>query len=390
MRMAYFDCFHGATEQMLLGALIDAGADPEQIRADLNRLAEGRISLTVTKAMERGIGATRVGVKAKDDAIRREMREVASLILKSRLPKGIQERVLRVFHRLAVAQGKLRDLPPERVIMDEAGSLAAIATITALVSALDQLEVHQVSCSSLPIGSGTVKTPDGLMPVPAPAVIELLSGVPVYDNGEPGEQLTPLAAAALTTLCRDFGRMPTMRLASQGWGVGSGRQAPLCRVLTSAVDSQRTESRESIGVVETNIDDANPQFYEYVVDRLFAAGAVDVFLTPIVMKKGRPGIKLTALVSPEKQEAIADLIFAETPSIGVRTYQAERRMLDREIMSVKTAYGPIRVKVARQMGTITNLMPEYKDCVSAAKKQGVPLKVVWQTTLAQALQQAAG
>lgn len=387
MRTAYFDCYQGASESMLLGALLDAGADLERLRDGLQDLVPGAIALTVSKVQERGLSVTRVAIKAKDDAIRREMREVASVILKSRLSKSVQERTLRVFHRLAVAWGRLQDKAPEHVVMNEAGSLSAIATVASFVLLLDQLGLSHLSCSALPIGSGTVKGPEGLMPVPMPVVVELLSGVPVYDNGETGEHVSTLAAAMLSTLVKDFGRMPAMRLGAQGWSAGSGKQPALCRVLLSVEASLEGETRESIGVVETNIDDANPQFYEYVIDRLFAAGAADVFLTPIIMKRGRPGIKLTALVAPEKQQAITDIIFAETPSIGVRTYITERQVLDREILSVKTDFGPIRVKVARQMGSVTNLMPEFKDCVSAAKKQGVPLKVVWQTTLAQALQQ---
>lgn len=387
MRQAYFDCFHGATEDMLLGALLGAGVDLEQLQEDLHSFAA---ILEVEKTSERGLLATRAVVKAKDDAINREMREVGALILKTPLPKSVQERVLRVFHRVAVAQGRLLETAPERVPMRELGSRTAIATVAAIALAIEQLGIVQISCSSLPLGSGVVKGPDGLMPVPAPVVVELLAGIPVYDNGEAGEQLTPLAAAVLSTLCKDFGRMPAMRLATQGWGCGVGPQAPVCRLLVSAAEQQAVESRETIGVIETNIDDANPQIYEYVIERLLSAGAMDVFLTPIVMKKGRPGIKLTALAAPDMQEALTTIIFAETPSVGVRTYLAERRVLEREILSVKTDYGLIRVKVARQMGSITNLMPEYKDCVSAARKQGVPLKVVWQDTLAQAIQQTAG
>jgi uncharacterized protein (TIGR00299 family) protein len=386
LRTAYFDCFQGATEAMLLGALLDAGLDLERLRTDLAGLADG-CQLSVTRDRDRGVAATRVTLKAKDDAIKREMREVAGVILKSRLEPGVQERALRVFHRLALAHGRLQDLAPERVIMHEAGSMTVIATVVAFILSLDQLGISRLCCSALPLGNGTVKTLQGLMPVPAPVVVELLAGLPVCDNGETGEQLTPLAAAMLSTLCRDMGKLPAMRLASQGWGAGAGRQAPLCRLLLGADESEAHEACETVGVVETNIDDASPQFHEYVVERLFEAGALDVFLTPIVMKRGRSGIKLTALVTPEKQELITDIIFTETPSIGVRTYQAERRMLDREIMSIATDFGPIRVKVARQMGAITNLMPEYKDCVSAAKKQGVPLKTVWQATLSQALQQ---
>lgn len=387
MRTAYFDCYQGATEAMLLGALLDAGGDLERLRDELQALGAGAISVTAAKVQERGLAVSQVTIKAKDDAIRREMREVATVILRSGLAKSVQERSLRVFHRLALALGRLQDRAPEHVVMNEAGSLAAIAAVVSFVLLLDQLSLAQLSCSALPLGSGTVKGPEGLMPVPAPVVVELLAGIPVYDNGEAGETLSTLAAAMLSTLIKDFGRMPAMRLASQGWGAGTGKNPALCRVLVSQESSAEGEVRESIGVVETNIDDANPQFYEYVIERLFAAGAVDVFLTPIIMKRGRPGIKLTALVHPEKQEAVTAVIFAETPSIGVRTYVTERRVLEREILSVKTDFGPIRVKVARQMGTVTNLMPEFKDCVSAARKGGVPLKQVWQTTLAQALQQ---
>ncbi len=392
MKAAYFDCFNGASESMLLAALLDAGADVDRLRTELTALVPDGCTLSLVR--EPGVLGVRVEVIAPQGASLKEMKDVVAFLQASKLSKAVQERTLRAYHKLALAEAKLGGTTSDRVFLRDYGALECVLTVVAIALALELLGVSVVYASPLPLGSGLVRTAQGLLPNPQPVVVEILAGVPVYDNGEPGEKVTPLAAAMLATMIREFGALPAFRLEAQGWGRGvaasEGGLPQAMRVLLGQLQAAGGEGRETVSVIETNIDDSNPQFYEYVVEKLFSEGALDVFLTPVIMKRGRPGIKLTVIAPNETVDALGAIIFAETPSIGIRTYQAERQVLSREIMSIRTDFGPIRVKVARQMGAIANLMPEYKDCVTAARSQGVPLKVVWQATVAQALQEVGG
>jgi uncharacterized protein (TIGR00299 family) protein len=392
MKAAYFDCFNGASESMLLAALLDAGADVDRLRAELTELVPDGCTLSLVR--EPGTLGVCVEVIAPAGTSLKEMKDVVAFLQTSKLSKSVQERTLRAYHKLALAEAKLGGTTSDRVFLRDHGTLESFLTVVAISLAVEMLGVSVLYASPLPLGSGLVRTAQGLLPNPQPLVVEILAGVPVYDNGEPGEKVTPLAAALLATLIREFGALPAFRLEAQGWGRGvapvDGGLPQAVRVLLGQLQATGGEGRETVSVIETNIDDSNPQFYEYVVEKLFAEGALDVFLTPVIMKRGRPAIKLTAIAPNEKVEALGAIIFAETPAIGLRTYQAERQVLSREIMSIRTDFGPIRVKVSRQMGAIANLMPEYKDCVTAARSQGVPLKVVWQATVAQALQEVGG
>lgn len=392
MKAAYFDCFNGASESMLLAALLDAGADVDRLRTELTALVPDGCTVSVLR--EPGVLGVCVDVLAPAGTSLKEMKDVVAFLQASTLSKAVQERALRAYHKLALAEAKLGGTTSDRVFLREYGTLEAFLTVVAIALSLEMLGVSVLYASPLPLGSGLVRTAQGVLPNPQPLVVEILAGVPVYDNGEPGEKVTPLAAALLSTMIREFGALPAFRLEAQGWGrneaTREGDLPQAMRVLLGQLQASGSEGRETVSVIETNIDDANPQFYEYVVEKLFAEGAQDVFLTPVIMKRGRPGIKLTVIAPNEKVEALGAIIFAETPAIGIRTYQAERQVLSREIMSIRTDFGPIRVKVSRQMGAIANLMPEYKDCVTAARSQGVPLKVVWQATVAQALQEVGG
>lgn len=392
MKAAYFDCFNGASEAMLLAALLDAGADVERLRAELTALLPD--GCTVSLVREPGALGARAEILVPAGKSLKEMKDVISFLQGTTLSKSVQERTLRTYHKLALAEAKLSGTTPDRVFLREYGALERVLTVIAVALAVELLGLSVLYASPLPMGSGLVQTAQGLLPNPQPLVVEILAGIPVYDNGTPGEKVTPLAAAMLATMIREFGALPAFRLEAQGWGRGAesaeGGLPTAVRVLLGQLQAAGGEGRETVSVIETNIDDANPQFYEYVVEKLFAEGALDVFLTPVIMKRGRPAIKLTAIAPNERVEALGAIIFAETPSIGIRTYQAERQVLSREILSIRTDFGPIRVKVARQMGAIANLMPEYKDCVTAARSQGVPLKVVWQATVAQALQEVGG
>ncbi|MBM3266251.1 MAG: nickel pincer cofactor biosynthesis protein LarC [Candidatus Sericytochromatia bacterium] len=394
MRVAFFDCLNGAAGDMIVAALLDAGADFARLQADLARLPISGYGLEAFKKTLHGMGATRFEVKVTEPQPERHLRDIASILVRSDLPKSVVERATRVFHRLAVAEGKVHGMPPDQVHFHEVGAVDAIVDVVGAVLCMDQLGISQVVCSALPLGSGFVKCEHGMMPVPVPAVVELVRNVPVYDNGETGELVTPTGASILTTFAREFGKLPGMTLVASGFGGGSrdGQRVPnVLRVMVGEVAGEqeappaREPADELVGVIESNIDDQNPQLFEHVTDRLYDAGALDVFLTPVIMKKGRPGIKLTVILPPDRHADCQKVVFAETTTIGVRYYTVRRKTLDREIVSVQTDFGPIRVKVARDMGTIANLSPEYRDCVAAAQAKGVPLKQVWQTTLAQAL-----
>ncbi len=240
-----------------------------------------------------------------------------------------------------------------------------------------------MAASAIPLGKGRIETPRGILPLPLPSVLELLKDVPAFDNGEEGEMIDPAGAAILATLCRSFGKAPSLTLAGQGYGAGENSR--LLRVVVGSVGEN--SASDTVGVLETNIEDTNPQFYEDILEKLLEAGALDVFLSPVVMQGGRQGVKLSAMVPPDRQQACTQIIFTETTSVGIRYYQAERQTLDREVIPIRTDFGKIKVKVARQMGSIVNLMPDYSDCLSASRSKGVPLKQVWQAAFAGAFSQ---
>ena len=385
---------------MLVAAALDAGADFERLRADLARLDLGPLAIRAEKRQEHGLLATRFVVEAPEAQPERNLRDVLAILVRSGLDRGLVARASKVFHCLAVAEARVHGTTPDEVHFHEVGAVDAIVDVVAFVLALDQLGVERLASSPLPLGSGTVTCAHGVMPVPVPAVVALLEGLPTTDNGEEGELVTPTGAALLATLAEDWGRRPAMRLLASGTGAGTraGRRLPnVCRLLIGETDpvsatppespgTARPERDEELAVLETNVDDQNPQFYSYLTERLLEAGAIDVFMSAIVMKQGRPGVKLTVLAPPACRQACEELILTETTSLGVRSYAVRRRALAREIVTLETDFGPIRVKVARHLGQVASVSPEYRDCVAAARAKAIPLKQVWQAALAKALE----
>jgi len=400
VKVAYLDALNGAAGDMLVAAALDAGADLERLRADLARLDLGPLALRAEKRQEHGLLATRFLVEAPEEQPERHLRDILAILVRSGLDRGLVARASRVFHRLAVAEARVHGTTPDEVHFHEVGAVDAIVDVVAFVLALDQLGIERLSSSPLPLGSGTVTCAHGVMPVPVPSVVALLEGLPTTDNGEEGELVTPTGAALLATLAEDWGRRPAMRLLASGTGAGTrtGRRLPnVCRLLIGETDpvpatppeSQgvaRPERDEELAVLETNVDDQNPQFYSHLTERLLEAGAIDVFMSAIVMKQGRPGVKLTVLAPPPCRQACEELILTETTSLGVRSYTVRRRALAREIVTLETDFGPIRVKVARHLGQVASVSPEYRDCVAAARARAIPLKQVWQAALAKALE----
>ena len=355
---------------MLVGALVDAGADPEAIAAAIGSLDAGAV-VSFEKVKRNGLGATHYRVAVEEAKVHRHLSHIVKMIEKAELPPRAKQNAIAVFRRLGEAEAEVHQVPIEKVHFHEVGASDSIADIVGACLALDLLDVDTVLSSPLNVGSGTVETEHGLLPVPAPATARLLEGVPIYARGPEVELTTPTGAAVAVTLAKRFGVLPAMKVVRTGYGAGSRdfpRQANVLRVILG--EPTGAEEALTVCVLEANIDDLNPQVLAYSTDRLWDFGALDVSLEPIIMKKGRPGHLLRVIAKPEHREAIAQLIFSETSTIGLRFYSAERRVQARTLREVETQYGKVRVKVTSE-GYFT---PEYEDCRKLALASGVALK----------------
>jgi len=393
MKIAYFDCFSGVSGNMVLGALVDAGLEVERLEAELARLSVPGYTLEVQAVRRRGLRGTHVEVQVSEVGVERHLADVEAIIQESDLPEVVKERSLAIFHRLARAEAKVHGIPVEAVHFHEVGAVDAIVDVVGSVVGLWLLGVEQVYASPVHVGRGTVECAHGTLPVPAPATLELLQGVPLYGRDVDAELVTPTGAAILTTLAEGFGAAPPMQVERVGYGAGS-RDLPLPNLLrvsigtTSAVADGYEE--DAVTVIEANVDDMNPEWYEYAMERLFDAGALDVFLTPIQMKHGRPGTQVSVLVAEERVPDALSVLFAETTTIGVRFHTVRRWKLRRESAVVETPYGPVGVKIARRGDAVLNVAPEYRDCRRVAEERGVPLKEVYQAAVAAARAQEEG
>jgi uncharacterized protein (TIGR00299 family) protein len=435
MKIAYFDCFSGISGDMTLGALLHAGADVEALREGLASLNLSGWELRVRPVTRHGISAIDVevhveGVPAtatggshahdphshgahghphdhehahthsREDPHshgphvhaqpQRGLREIRALIAASALPGVVKERATAVFQRLGEAEARIHACDVEEIHFHEVGAVDSIVDITGSVLALHLLGVERVACSPLPTGRGFVRAAHGLLPVPAPATLDLLRGLPIVPSGIEGELVTPTGAALMACLAEEFGPTPSMRVSAIGYGAGkkefetpnllrvcigdgvgdTSRSTPHYQPSTPAAEAS------TVALIEANLDDMNPQLYGYVMDRLFAAGALDVTLAPIQMKKNRPGITLGILCEPDAVPAMAEILFSETSTLGLRTSQWERICLEREWIEAPTEYGTIRVKIGRSQGRVYVVTPEFDDCRREASARGVPLKEV--------------
>ncbi len=378
MTIAYFDCFNGAGGDMIVASLIDAGADADALRDRLAALGLDGYALAIDAVTRGGIAATQFNVKldAKAKQPHRHLKHIVEIIDSSQLPADVKQKSTRIFERLAEAEARVHGTTIEKVHFHEVGAVDAVIDIVGAVLALDLLGVDKVICSPVPVGSGTVKCDHGIMPVPAPATAELLKGVPIADTTETGELVTPTAASVLTTLARGFGPLPPMTIGSIGYGAGTreGDTRPnLLRVLIG--EPGHAGEADRITVLETNLDDTTGEVVGFCMERLFDAGALDVYAVPIHMKKARPGLVLTVLCETGRIDAMERIIFAETTTLGIRRCEVERTKMSRRVETVETPFGSIAVKVGEHDGTVS-AGPEYEDCKAAAAKHGVPLRRV--------------
>jgi uncharacterized protein (TIGR00299 family) protein len=371
---------------MTIGALLDAGASFEELRAQLAGLHVPGYEVAHEKVTKQGIAGTKFHVHVRDPGTQhRRLRDIEAILHGSGLASHIQAHALEVFTRLADAEATIHHTTIDQVHFHEVGAIDSIMDITGAIIGLDLLGVQRVLASAVNVGSGFVRVAHGVLPVPGPATAELLRGAPTYARGNDGELTTPTGAALLATLAESFGPLPHLRVEQIGYGAGTKdlTQAPnLLRVFIGE-DGRRGDA-DMITVLEANLDDMNPEWFEYAQEQLFAQGALDVFYTPIFMKKNRPATKLTVLCETSNVDAIVDALFHNTSTFGVRTYEVRRQKLQRHSQTVETPFGPIAVKVGQWRGQVVQISPEYESCRQAARHCGVPLKTIYQAAEAQA------
>ena len=384
MRQAYLDCSSGISGDMFLAALIDAGAPVDRLFAEMKKLPLGFYELKRTRAVRGGLVGTRLEIRVPAEQPHRTLGDIQNLLEKASLPEKAAGQALKVFNRLAEVEGRLHNIPPGEVHFHEVGAVDAIIDIVGTCLGLELLEVSDLVCSPLNVGSGRVEAAHGTLPVPAPATAELLKDIPVYATGVEGELVTPTGAALVSTLASGFGPLPPMKVGWIGYGAGE-KDFPDHPNLARLFIGERVEAVEGrpgapgdeiVSVIEANVDDMSPQLYGYFLEQALAAGALDVTCCSTQMKKNRPGLTISILCEPDRSDALSQLLFEQTTTIGVRIHEARRKVLERELVTVETPYGPVKVKVARREGKVVNVAPEFDDCHRLATEKSVPLKQV--------------
>lgn len=404
MTLLYFDCFSGAAGDMILGALLDAGFPLDDLRDALGSLAIDREAVWTERVTRAGVSAIKLNVRGEGPspvhipyshglehshesehsynnenghAEHRSLAEILRLIDGAALSMQAKRHAQGLFTRLAETEATIHGTTADKVHLHEVGALDSIIDIVGTVHALEALGVDRVVASSLNVGSGSIRSAHGLYPVPAPATAHLLQAAPIYSGPQPGELVTPTGALLVTGYADSFGPLPPMRLKRVGYGAGTRdiHNAPnVLRVLIGESDESQPAHR--VVVIESEIDDMNPQIFGSLIDRLLADGALDVYYTSIQMKKNRPGILLSIIATPDARERLATTVFRETTTIGVRYLEMDRECLERERLTVETPLGPVRVKVARRNGEFMNASPEFEDCARIAAARGRPVKDV--------------
>ncbi|HOE64952.1 MAG TPA: nickel pincer cofactor biosynthesis protein LarC [Candidatus Hydrogenedentes bacterium] len=390
MKAIYFDCYSGASGDMILGALIDAGADFQRLRQGLESLKVPGYTIAIEHVARKGVKACqfRVVIDETHVAPHRHLRHILEIIDAGDLPQEVKTAAARTFQRIAEVEAAIHDTTIEKVHFHEIGAIDSIVDVVGAHLALHDLGVDRVYASALHVGSGTVQCDHGLMPVPAPATAALLEGVPCYGGDVPGELVTPTGAALLAQMAKQFGPMPAMRIAKIGYGGGTRDLQDRPNVLRVLVGdlTEEADPRERIVVMEAMVDDMQPELFPPFIADVLAAGARDAFLTPVIGKKGRPAYVVTILCDEEKSSDITRSLFHGTTTIGVRMRTEHRVCLPRELRAVRTPWGAVRVKVTMLEGEIHTAAPEFEDCRARAEEAKAPVRRVYEAALAAALQ----
>lgn len=389
MRTAYFQCFSGISGDMILGSLVDAGLDFDELLEELDKLNISEYYLENKKVTKNNITGTKIDVVVKEKEKHRKLQDILDIIKRSTLPDLVKIKSEAVFTKLAAAEAAVHNTTKGEVHFHEVGSLDAVIDVVGAVSGLELMGIEKIYSSPLHVGTGFTECSHGVIPIPSPAAVELLKGIPVYSQGIEKELVTPTGAAVISTLCDGFGSMPDMTVELTGYGAGSweleipnllrlmiGRQHNFNLQESRFLESDNVNQAPAV-MIEANIDDMSPEFYDYILNKLFSLQVHDVFLKNLQMKKNRPGTMLCVLTDSSSIEDVLDVIFKETTTIGVRTYNVTKHMLPYEVKLVNTEYGIIKVKVAYLDSNVVTAAPEYEDCCRAAKKSGFPVKTIY-------------
>ena len=385
MKIAYFDCFSGISGDMTVGALLDAGLKIETLEKELKKLGLSGYQLEVSKVVKKGISATQFKVKIKEEGVERRFKDILDIFEKSKLNEEIKKETKKIFFNIAQAESKIHRKDIDKIHFHEIGGLDSIIDIASAVIGIKTLGIEEIHSSALPVGKGFVKCAHGVIPVPAPATLELLKNIPTYSGGIESEMITPTGAAIISNLAKSFGERPFMKTERIGYGAGE-KEFAIPNLLRVSIGEKILKdgnlkdsyvSDEAV-LIETNIDDMNPEFYDYIMDKLFSQGALDVFVTPIQMKKNRPAHMLSIIVYEQNLKEILEVLFSESTTLGIRIRGIKRLRLAQQNFIAETKYGKIRVKVGIFKREIKNIAPEYEDCKKLAKQHQIPLKEVYE------------
>ncbi|MCK4467700.1 MAG: nickel pincer cofactor biosynthesis protein LarC [Desulfobacterales bacterium] len=379
--LAYFDCFSGISGDMTLGAFIDLGVPVKWLKDTLCAIPLTDFDMTVSSVFRHGIKAKSINIHTDDNAKSRNYTKIKSLIEQSPLPEMVKENSLKIFERLANAESKIHGCPAEKVHFHEVGGIDAIADIVGAALCIEYLGIKRITASSLPLGTGFVSCAHGTLPVPSPATLEILKGIPIFGSGIACELVTPTGAAIIATLAESYGPVPDMAIEKTGYGAGKQdieSKPNLLRIIAGTPKNHQTDcQKETIVMIETCIDDMNPEILGFVMERLFEDGALDVYWIPVFMKKNRPGTMMQVLCRKSQKQAIINRILSETTSSGVRYYDVERAILAREEIIVKTGYGMIKAKRITDFTGGMRIVPEYEVCKKIALEKNIPIRVVY-------------
>jgi len=378
MKIAYFDCFSGVSGDMILGALLDAGLDIRELEAGLGKLKISGYKLKVERTARKGISGTKFSVDIIEQNVERRLKDIVEIIDQSDLDDDIKDLSKKTFKELATVEASIHGKSIDEIHFHEVGGLDSIIDVIGSLIGIKKLGIEATYSSKIHVGTGFLECQHGVLPVPAPATLALLKGIPIYSTGIEAELATPTGVCVLKTLSQDFGIMPEIKVEKVGYGAGSRElEIPnLLRVYVGETNQGGYEKDEVI-LIETNIDNMNPELLGYASEILLKQGVLDVFMTPIFMKKNRPGTMLSVLTTWDRLDDILSTIFKEMTTLGVRIRHLERKRLSREIISMKTRFGEIKVKIGKIGNQIKNITPEYESCKEIAVKQGIPLKDIY-------------
>ncbi|MBN2480962.1 MAG: nickel pincer cofactor biosynthesis protein LarC [Bacteroidales bacterium] len=390
MKALYYDCFAGISGDMNLAAMIDLGVGTEYLKAELGKLPVSGYELQVCRDSRKGISGTKVNVvirrehqdqkkERKHNHRHNTYREIREMIQSSELDENVKSLSLEIFKILAEAEAKIHNKAAEEVHFHEVGAVDSIVDIVGAAICLYRLKPDAIYCSRVELGGGFVQCAHGTYPVPAPATAEIIKNIPVRFGSVDYEATTPTGAAILSAIVNAYTDKKEFRVIKTGYGIGSkdGEIPNLLRVYLCEISDTPNAGTVQSSIIECNIDDMNPEYYDYIIDLLFAAGAKDVYITPVIMKKSRPAVKLSVLCDPESDQSINEVLFKETSTLGLRKFAVEKTMLERKVENINTRYGTVRIKSAFFQGQCIKSKPEYEDCIRIARENNIPIRQVY-------------